>query len=265
MAWDPRQYAAFADERARPAWDLMARIPLSEAESVADLGCGPGHQVAALARRFPAARVAGVDSSPEMLATAARTVAAELSAAAAARVSLVSADAAAWTPQTPPDVIYSNALLQWLDGHDTLLPRLVGLLAPGGVLAVQMPRNHGEASHTAMIEVAADPRWADRLAPHLRPGPVAAPAAYDALLAPLCRHVEVWETVYFHHLSGPDPVLAWVKGTALRPLLAALATDAERAAFEAAYAEKMRAAYPPRADGVTLFPFRRVFFVAVKG
>ncbi|MGE4529400.1 MAG: methyltransferase domain-containing protein [Rhodospirillaceae bacterium] len=265
MAWDPRQYAAFADERARPAWDLMARIPLEAAAYVADLGCGPGHQAAALARRFPMARVAGVDASPEMLAAAERTVAAELAPTDAARVNLVFADVAAWTPPTPPDVIYSNALLQWLDHHETLLPRLVGLLAPGGVLAVQMPRNHGEASHTAMTEVAADPRWAARLSPHLRPGPVAAPTVYDALLAPLCSHVEVWETVYFHHLTGPDPVLAWVKGTALRPLLAALATDADRAAFEAAYAEKMRAAYPPRADGVTLFPFRRVFFVAVKG
>jgi len=265
MAWDPRQYAAFADERARPAWDLMGRVPLSEASRVVDLGCGSGAQVVALARHFPMARVTGVDSSPEMLATAERAVAEILSAEDAARVSLLAADVAAWTPETPPDLIYSNALLQWLDDHETLLPRLVGLLAEGGVLAVQMPRNHGEPSHTALAEVAADPRWADRLTPHLRSGPVAAPAVYDALLAPLVSHVEVWETVYYHHLSGPDPVLAWVKGTALRPLLAALADDAERAAFESAYAERMRAAYPPRADGVTVFPFHRVFFVAVKG
>lgn len=264
MRWDPRQYSAFSDERARPAWDLLGRVPLHEAFSVADLGCGTGAQLVAMALRWPEARLTGVDSSAEMLAKARETIAADLAPSDAARIELVQADVAAWRPVAPLDLVYSNAALQWLDGHAGLIPHLMAMLRPGGVLAVQMPRNHREPSHAECADLVASPEWRDTLLPHLRPDPVSPPSFYDDLLAPLSESVEVWETIYHHHLRGDDPVVAWVSGTALRPFLAALPDAAARAAFTAAYAARMRAAYPRRADGVTVFPFRRLFFVAVK-
>jgi trans-aconitate 2-methyltransferase len=166
-----------------------------------------------------------------------------------------------WSPSQPADVIFSNAALQWLPEHATLFPRLVAALAPGGVLAVQMPRNFLAPSHTAIAETVADGPWRDQLTPLLRRNPVAEPDAYYALLAPLVASLDIWQTEYLHVLEGRDPVKEWTKGTWLKTFLDALAGD-ERAAFEAAYAARVARAYPPQADGKTLFPFRPIFIVA---
>lgn len=207
-----------------------------------------------LARRWPEATVTGVDASPEML-EAARTT--------GAKIRWIEADLAGWTPDEPPDLLFSNAALHWLDDHPALFPRLLGLLEPGGVLAVQMPNNFAAPSHRAIAEIAADERWRERLSPLIREQPVASPAAYLEMLLPLTARVDVWETTYWHLLEGEDPVPAWTGGSVLRPFLAALDED-ERRGFTAAYAARMRAAYPRRADGLTVFAFRRLFLVAVR-
>jgi trans-aconitate 2-methyltransferase len=173
----------------------------------------------------------------------------------------IEADLATWQPEQPADVLFSNAALHWLGDHGTLFSRLLGRLAPGGVLAAQMPNNFDAPSHTCIGETARDAPWRDRLAAILRPAPVAAPADYHDWLTPHCRALDIWETTYLHVLEGEDPVLNWVKGTALRPLLAAL-DEQDRPAFEAACAARLAEAYPPRSDGRTLFSFRRLFIVA---
>jgi trans-aconitate 2-methyltransferase len=255
MKWDPNQYLAhgFADLRLRPALDLLARIGAEAPKRVCDLGCGPGNVTGFLTRRWPEARVVGIDSSAEMLAKADD---------AATGASFVQGDAATWQPEAPPDVIFSNAALHWLGGHETLFPRLASLLAPGGWLAIQMPRNHGAASHQAMLETVEAGPWAERLRPATRPAPVALPEQYYAMLRPHCAALDIWETIYLQQLEGENPVVEWTKGSGLRPLLAALADDEERGAFEHAYAARIRQAYPPAPDGRTLFPFRRLFIVA---
>lgn len=252
MPWDPAQYLKFADHRLRPALDLMARIAAPAPRAVYDLGCGTGAITRLLAERWPEARVAGVDGSEEMLAKARREVPA---------VAFGKADLAAWRPGEPADVLFSNAALHWLDDHAALFPRLVGLLAPDGVLAVQMPRNHAAPSHTAMAEAAAAGPWAAALAPVLRPNPVAGPEAYYDLLRPLVSELDIWETVYFQALAGENPVVEWTKGTALRPLLHALENEEQRQAFLADYSARIARAYPKRADGRTLLPFRRIFIL----
>jgi trans-aconitate 2-methyltransferase len=171
------------------------------------------------------------------------------------------AELASWAPEAPVDVIFSNAALHWLDGHEGLFSRLAGALAPGGVLAVQMPRNFGAPSHTLMAEVARDGPWRRTLEPLLRPAPVSEPAFYYDVLVRSGARPEIWETEYIQALEGPDPIKEWTKGTWLKPLLDALA-EPQRCAFEAAYAERVAEAYPRRDDGVTLFPFRRLFIVA---
>jgi trans-aconitate 2-methyltransferase len=253
MEWNPQQYLGFADLRLRPALDLLARVPAAAPAEVVDLGCGPGNVTPFLARRWPAATVTGVDASAPMLARA---------RASLPEGRFVEADIAGWRPERPCDVIFSNAALHWLDDHAGLFPHLIGLLAPGGVLAVQMPRNHGAASHTCMIDTIEAGPWRDRLLPLVRAAPTAAPAAYYDVLAPVTRALDIWESEYLQILEGEDPVKEWTKGSALKPFLDALAPD-EAARFEADYAARVRAAYPRATDGRTPFPFRRLFLVAV--
>ena len=263
MAWDPAQYLKFAGPRLRPALDLLQRIDLEAPATVCDLGAGAGNVTRLIAARWPAARIVGVDSSAEMLAKAAAEPPERPARAGhpGARIEWQTADLATWRPDRPADLIYSNAALHWLDGHDRLLPGLFAGLARDGVLAVQMPRNFAARSHTSITETALDGPWRPVLEPLLRPSPVAEPAFYYDLLAPLAASLDIWETEYLQVLDGENPVKEWTKGTWLSPLLAAL-DEPERSRFEAAYAARVAAAYPPRGDGKTLFPFRRMFIIA---
>jgi trans-aconitate 2-methyltransferase len=254
MSWNPESYLAFADHRLRPALDLIARIPLEVPRHIVDLGCGPGNVTARIAARWPDAVVTGIDSDPRMLARA---------RADHPAIRFVAGDAAAWRPERPVELVFANAVLQWLDDHATLLPRLMAGVAEGGVLAVQMPRNFTAPSLIAIREAAQTGPWRVRLAPLLRHDPVAAPTVYYHLLTSIARHVDIWESEYLHVLTGEAPVLAWTRATVLAPLLAAL-DESERPAFETACQARLAAAYPPEPDGRTLFPFRRLFLVAVR-
>ena len=252
--WDPQQYLSFADHRLRPALELLARIPLDAPARVVDLGCGAGNVTQHLRLRWPRAELMGIDSSEDMLAKARatdRSIRWELG------------DLGHWQPAEPPDVLYANASLHWLPDHDALFPRLLGQVAPGGALAVQMPRNFDAPSHTSMAEAARQGPWAERLRGLLRESPVGEPERYYDLLAPLASRVDVWETRYLQVLSGENPVAEFTKGTWLRPLLEAL-NEPQRSAFEAAYRALVARAYPCRPDGHTLFPFKRMFIVAVR-
>jgi trans-aconitate 2-methyltransferase len=249
--WDDKQYLKFADERTRPAEELLRRVPLSAAERVVDLGCGPGNSTALLRERWPAARVTGVDNSPEMLRAA----------RALPDVEWVEADAASYQPAAPLDVLFANALLQWLPNHAQLFPALLEKLRPGGVLAVQMPHNHDEPSHRAMRETSGP--WNERIR-DLRPlSPVDSASFYYDVLAPRVAQLDIWETRYEHVMSDPQAIVEWVKGTGLRPYLDAL-QGAERTAYLEAYRNAIDASYPPRSDGKRLFSFPRLFIVAVR-
>lgn len=254
-AWNPAQYLRFADYRARPALELLARIPIDAPRRVWDLGCGTGAVAIHMAHRWPQAHVWGVDGSAAMLERA-------RNADGADRVTWLRRDIADWSDTA--DLIFSNAALQWVDKHHKVFPHLMDCLSPGGVLATQMPRNYRAASHTALIDVVMSDRWRERLARHLRLEPVAEPAYYYDLLAPRARLLDIWETEYCHVLEGDNPVLEWTKGTLLRPFLEAL-DDGTRPSFLRDYGSRIKAAYPPRADGRTILPFRRLFLLALKG
>ncbi|MGW7051816.1 trans-aconitate 2-methyltransferase [Streptomyces sp. NPDC054887] len=254
--WDPAQYLRHAGHRTRPFVDLLARVDAPAPARVADLGCGAGDGTALLADRWPAARVTGYDNAPEMLARA--------RAHARPGLDFALADAAAWAPgPSTYDVIVSNALLQWVPGHADRLPAWLDALTPGGTLAFQVPGNFSAPSHTLLAALRDSPRWRGRLG-GVGAAAVLEPEEYLARLAAPGCEADVWETTYLHVLRGEDPVLDWMKGTALRPVLTALADDPEAgAAFVAQYAEALRAAYPAGPHG-TVFPFRRVFAVARK-
>lgn len=252
MAWDAKTYLQFGDERTRAAGELLARVPLTDPRRVLDLGSGPGNSTALLRARYPQAELLGVDNAPDMLDAAQKSgVAAQW----------LQADLQTWSPDRRYDLIYANATFQWLDDHPRLFPRWWSQVEPGGVLAVQMPRNFDAPSHRLLRAVAQEGPWAPRLTPLLRVDPVAPPESYYRWLRPHTHRLDLWETEYLQVLTGADPVLRWVRGTALVPLLSALAPD-ERPAFEAEYAARLRQAYPPEPSGETLFPFRRLFLIA---
>ena len=257
MAWNPEQYLKFAEPRVRPAVDLLSRIGCAEPQQVFDLGCGAGNVTQMLKARWPQAHITGVDASAEML---------ERAAVAVDGVSWKKQSLAHWAHEadTSADVIYSNAALHWLPEHASLFPRLMSRLNSGGVLAVQMPRNFGAPSHTLILETIMSGPWRSRLEPLLKPSPVSAPGFYYDRLAPLANTLDIWESEYLQVLEGEDPVKEWTKGTWLKQFLDALPTDAAAERFESEYAARLRAAYPPRSDGKTLFPFRRLFIVATR-
>jgi len=253
MNWDPEIYMRFADERTRPAVELLARIPEGAPSHVIDLGCGPGNSTDLLATRWPKAKIEGLEPSGEMLAKA---------RASGVKAKWISGTIEWWSPQERYDVIYSNAALHWIPDHRALVPRLMGYVARGGTLAFQVPQNFGAPSHMLMREAADRGRWAPKLM-NARQINVQEPETYYALLAPLSKSIDIWETTYFHVLDGEDPVLEWVSGTGLRPFVQPLEPD-ERDAFLADYRRRLRDAYPPRPDGKTLFPFKRLFVVATR-
>ncbi|GER23423.1 trans-aconitate 2-methyltransferase [Zafaria cholistanensis] len=279
--WDPDLYLRHADPRARPFFDLVARIapvprmgesgtgePGSwEPRTVVDLGCGPGHLTAALADRWPGARVLGLDSSPQMVAKA-RAAHGPDAPAHRPNLAFEQADAGAWEPDARTDVVVTNAMLQWIPGHLELVGRWLDALAPGAWFAAQVPGNFGAPSHALLRGLAASPRWAGRLGRTLHHAEaVAEPDEYLRLLLAHGFEADVWETTYQHVLEGTDPVLEWVRGAALRPVLDALDAQ-EAAAFEDQYGAALRTAYPafpgPRGQALTVFPFRRIFLVGRK-
>lgn len=252
--WDPELYLRFEPERIWPAHDLMARVPIEPA-TIYDLGCGPGSSTRELRRRFPDARVTGVDSSPRMVAEARSRL---------PGVEFIEADISHWRPAHWPDLLFADNVLQWAPDHESLFPRLMDLLAPGGVLAVQMPDNRHEPSHALMRLIAADGPWAARLVPIAKTRAVIATHNdYYNWLRPVSESLEIWQTTYVHPLAGVESIVDWFRGSALLPFLAPLDDD-ERCAFLARYRDDLAEAYRTESDGRLLFLYPRLFILAQK-
>jgi trans-aconitate 2-methyltransferase len=254
MSWNAEQYLRFGGHRLRPALDLISAIDLSAPERVVDLGCGPGNATMMLRESWPGCELTGLDNDPAMLAKARSDYPDER---------WIEGDIATWAVNATADrfdLVFTNAALQWLPDHPALFAKLMGAVVPGGVFACQMPRNFAAPSHRLLRETMKDALWCDRLAEHAEWEPVAEPSAYYDWVRPCASSLDMWETEYLQVLQGEDAVLEWVKGSALVPVRNVLDAS-EYAEFTARYGRKLREAYPRRADGTTLLPFRRLFMV----
>jgi trans-aconitate 2-methyltransferase len=255
VAWSSAQYLKFEDERTRPARDLLVQVPLESAARAYDLGCGPGNSTELLVARFGARSVTGIDSDPNMLAAARSRL---------KGTAFLEADLETWQPPEPADLLYANAVFQWVPDHLAALARLMDGLKPGGVLAVQMPDNLKEPSHVAMEEAARQGPWRTQFTTrNPKRDSLPPPSAYVERLAPKAKRVDVWHTIYNHPMASADAVVEWMKGTGLRPYLD-LVGPQHAEAFTEAYRARVAAQYAPMADGRVLFCFPRLFVVATR-
>ncbi|WP_445502569.1 trans-aconitate 2-methyltransferase [Microvirga sp. G4-2] len=251
--WNPGQYLKFEDERTRPSVDLLRRVPLSAPERCVDLGCGPGNSTELLVKRFQSTQVSGLDNSPGMLAKARERL---------PGLTFEAADIATWQPEERFDLIFANAVLQWIPDHPGLLTRLVSFLKKGGCLAVQMPNNLNEPSHRLMEQVANDGPWSAKLASASdAKGKIGSFEDYYACLQQAGCTADIWQTTYVHPLEGAGAIVEWFKGTGLKPYLDRLSPD-EQAEYLRRYTKEIAKAYPAQADGKVLLRFPRLFFVA---
>jgi trans-aconitate 2-methyltransferase len=252
-SWSASQYLKFEDERTRPARDLLNAVPLASAATVVDIGCGPGNSTELLAARYPGASLTGLDSSSDMLVAARQRL---------PRANFIEADIAIWKPAVTVDLMFANAVFQWVPDHLAVVARLIGSLTPGGVIALQVPDNLGEPSHVLMREVVARGYFAAKFRTPMGREEIPSVESYYDRLRPRAARVEIWRTIYYHALTDTEAIVEWVKATGLRPYLDRLAEN-ERPDFLSEYRAALEEAYPQRTDGCVLFRFPRLFVVAV--
>ncbi|WP_439102827.1 trans-aconitate 2-methyltransferase [Congregibacter sp.] len=254
--WNAAHYDNFADQRQQAVTDLITALPGANPTTIADLGCGSGLSTSLLAERWADAAIHGIDQSPAMLARAKHRV---------PKARFSEGDIARFAPAQASDMLFANASLHWLPEHRALLPRLMATLAPGGVLALQMPNNLEEPSHRLMRDVAESPDYAGHLEDFSSSrGALLSPREYYECLSPLCESLRIWETHYHHPLSGPEEIVAWFKTTGLKPFLDMLPASKQNA-FEADYLERISMAYPRLSDGSVMLRLPRLFIIAKKG
>ncbi len=253
--WNATHYLRYGDERTRPAHDLVTRLQLESPRRIVDLGCGPGNSTQLLHARWPGAAVIGVDNSPEML-TMARENHPDLT--------WVQADIANWEPDSPVDLVFSNAALQWLPNHTSLLPRLFDRVASGGALAVQIPSSTYADVRRLMHAISEEPRWNERMEPARNALTMESPGVYYDALVGQAASLDIWETEYNHVMASTDAIVDWIASTGLRPFVGALENEDERSDFVEMLRQRVAVTYEKRADGKTLFPFRRTFVIAYR-
>lgn len=253
-AWNPGHYLKYGDERTRPSVDLAAAVKLHAPKVIVDLGCGPGNSTRVLRARWPEARLVGIDSSEEMI---------EAAKASELKAKWVVAEMSHWQPDGTVDVLFSNAALQWVPDHASLLTRLLNHVAVGGALAFQIPSSTYATVRTLIHEISTDSRWSDRLEQARRVLTMESPEYYYDMLCEATTCLDIWETEYGHVMQDQDAIVDWISSTGLRPFLNPL-EDSEKTDFIAELRRKVQQAYSTRADGKVLFPFRRTFVVAYR-
>ncbi len=251
--WNPKQYLKFGSERTQPSIDLASRINVDNVKTILDLGCGPGNSTQVLRLRWPRAEITGLDSSSEMIEEAKRSY-----PEGTWRVG----DASRLEGGKRYDILFSNAVLQWIPDHRSLVPHLFSLVKPGGAMGVQVPANSNSRLHRTLLSVSRDSRWRAFTAPCRRLFHYYRPEYYHDLLQPLAARVDLWETTYYHVLATHQELVEWYKGSGMRPFLERLPDDGARVAFEKEVLEKCTPFYRLRQQGGILYPFRRLFFIA---
>jgi trans-aconitate 2-methyltransferase len=255
MDWNPSLYLKFQAERTQPSIDLVSRIRLENPMDIIDLGCGPGNSTEILFKRWPKAKVAGLDSSEKMIEQARKDY---------PGYEWIHADASSYKPGKKFDLVFSNAALQWIPDHQKLIPGIFSWLNPGGILAVQVPANKESPLHIALVKVSRSKRWHDYTrdcAAYIVYHPA---EIYYEILSPLSQNFDIWETTYCHILESHKALIEWYRSTGMKTYLEKLPDDKARTDFENEVLSEAVSAYPTQSDNKVIYPFRRLFYMARK-
>lgn len=253
--WDAHLYQRFASERTQPAIDLVSRLHVDDPKRIIDLGCGPGNSTEILRRRWPHAKIIGLDSSAEMISAARERYPDQ---------EWILANVETWEARQPYDIVFSNAALQWIPHHDQLLTRLLHQVAEGGILAFQIPSHVHSQLHQQILQIANESDWAHRMHEAKRALTIESPSFYYDILEGRVSKLDIFEIEYCHVMENTQAIIQWISSTGLRPFLDALETADQKQRFIDLLSLHVAAAYPRQKNAKVLFPFRRLFIVACR-
>ncbi len=254
--WNPDQYLLFGNERTQPSIDLVNKIKAEQAPIyIADIGCGPGNSSQVLLQRWPEAKLTGVDSSPAMIEKAKTDYPGQ---------NWILANAIQYETDLRFSLIFSNAAIQWIPGHDLLFMKFIELLAEKGIIAIQFPQFREMALGKIVDSVARSERWRREVEGCLGLFTYHPAGYYYDLLVDKMNSIEMWETDYMHIMSSHLAIVDWIKSTGLRPFLERISDEQDRKDFETEILHEIEKNYPQQKNGSVLFPFKRFFLIAYK-
>ncbi len=253
--WNPDLYLKFNRERIQPSRDLISRINYEKPEKIIDIGCGPGNSTQMLARRWPDASVTGIDSSPAMIKKAATDF---------PDGNWKLRDAGKDVIEEKYDIVFSNAAIQWIPGHEKLLRKFHSLLNNNGLLAVQVPLSRDMPLGKSIEEIARNKRWNSLTKDATTLFTIHNSPWYYDRLSGIFNSIEIWETSYIHAMDSHNSILEMIRSTGLKPYLEGLGSEEEKSDFESLVFKSINKHYPRQKNGKVLFPFKRLFFIAGK-
>lgn len=252
--WNSNQYMKFGAERTQPSIDLISRLVDTSPKRILDIGCGPGNSTGRLAAKFPNAEILGVDFSEDMLNKAKRTYPELNFKQAFLPDDLDKLDGKF-------DLIFSNACIQWIPNHETLIPAIFDKLENGGTLAVQIPYIQKAPFYRLLNLLVHTVEW--KKLSSIKNFHNLFPEDYYDILGRLGNNFNIWETTYYHTVNSHSEVIEWYKGSGLRPYLDSL-TDSERLEFIADLTEIISENFPTRENGTIILKMPRLFFTITK-
>jgi trans-aconitate 2-methyltransferase len=253
--WNPDLYLKFRNERTQPSIDLIGRIDADfRPKTILDIGCGPGNSSQALLERWPAAVLTGIDNSLNMI---------EKARAEYPDNTWIVADASKYTSNMKYDLVFSNATIQWIPEHETLLKKLFNLINNKGVLAIQIPQFNEMPLSGAIQKVASGEKWKKAVQDCRALFTYHDAGYYYDLINTDYKTLELWQTDYYHVLASQYAIVEWIRSTGMKPYLDCL-PDAEKPLFENEVLAEIKRDYPLQNDGKVLFPFKRLFIIGYK-
>ncbi len=253
--WNPDQYLQFKTERTQPSIDLVARIHFADPKTIIDFGCGPGNSTQVLVKRWPKARIIGLDNSSAMIAKAKEDYPEQ---------EWILADAATYESEVKFDIVFSNATIQWIPDHTALLNKFHGLLVEGGIVAVQLPLFWDMPLGKIIDRVSKDPRWQSYTEQVPSLFTIHDYSFYYDQLSVLFQKVDLWETCYMDILDSHRSLVEMIRSTGMKPYLEQLDSHNAKVEFEQEVLKEIVKVYPSQQNGKVILPFKRLFFIGHK-
>jgi trans-aconitate 2-methyltransferase len=253
--WNPELYLKFNKERTQPSIDLVSRIDFDSPAKIIDIGCGPGNSTQVLIARWPNADITGVDNSPAMIEKAKKDYPFQ---------NWQILDAGKDEINAKYDIVFSNATIQWIPNHMQLLKKFHFMLSERGLIAIQVPLFWDMPLGKAIAAIALDNHWNSITKEVTDLFTIHNHSFYYDTLSELFHSIDIWESDYIHILDSHLSILDMIRSTGLKPFLERLKSDQDKKDFINLVLTEIKKDYPLQKNGMVLFPFKRLFFIAKK-